>query len=191
MKKMVVGALAGVLLGGSMQATDAGALVSIDSLVIMQKSTEGQKLATEIKKDIESFQGEVQKTQKELAEMQESLAKQSRILSKEAMQDKAEELNNKRKKLEREFADKEEVLRAEIQKKQMSLREKQLAVINKVFGEEKWSALLDKNTPGLLCVSDAIDRTTEVLSRVDKEYAASKKPATATKGVAKPALKNA
>lgn len=167
----------------------AGDLVSIDSLAIMQKSAEGQELIGKIQKEVDSFKEEVAKAQKNLAEQQESLSKQVKVLSKEAVQEKREALEQSRKKLEREFADKEEALRGNIQRKQMALREKQLAVINEVFEKEGWSALIDKNTPGLLCVSNAIDRTDVVLKAVDAKHSANtgKPPAKSVKPTLKAA----
>lgn len=167
----------------------AGDLVSIDSLAIMQKSAEGKELVGKIQKEVDSFKEEVTKTQKELAEQQESLSKQAKVLSKEAVQEKREALEQSRKKLEREFADKEEALRGNIQRKQMALREKQLAVINEVFEKEGWTALIDKNTPGLLCVSNTIDRTDIVLKAVDAKYQANSGKAS-SKAV-KPSIKAA
>jgi Skp family chaperone for outer membrane proteins len=167
-------------------ACRAGELVSIDSLAIMQKSAEGKELIGKIQKEVDSFKEEVTKAQKNLAEQQESLGKQAKVLSQEAVQEKKEALEQSRKKLEREFADKEEALRGNIQRKQMALREKQLAVINEVFEKEGWTALIDKNTPGLLCVSTAIDKTDVVLKAVDAKFQV-KAPAKA----AKPTIKAA
>lgn len=152
------------------QAMDAKKLVSIDSISIMQKSVEGKEITGKIQKDIDAFQEEVKLTQKELSDLQESLMKQAKVLSAEAMQEKSAELNKKRKTLEREFSEKEEVLRADIQKKQMALRERQQSVITEVFKKENWGLLIDKNTPGVLCVNEAIDETPMVLKAVDEKY---------------------
>lgn len=173
---------------------NAKLLVAIDSMAIMQKSLEGKGMVEKIQKEIDAFQQEVQSTQKELSEQQESLAKQAKVLSKEAMQEKVEGLNQKKKKLEREFAGKEEELRNSIQKRQLALRERQLVVVNQVFEKEGWGALIDKNTPGLLCVANTIDRTEQLLKEVDAKYqqAKSSKDSTvkvAAKDSVKPSIK--
>ena len=90
------------------------------------------------------------------------------------MQEKTVELNQKRKKLEREFSDKEEALRNSIQKKQILLRERQLGVASELFAKEDWGLVVDKQTPGVLFVSSAIDKTDLVLEAVDEKYQAGK-----------------
>ncbi len=189
MNKMMMGFATVALLGSNLCA---GELVSIDSLAIMQKSIEGKELADKIRKEVDQFQEEVKTAQMELGQSQESLSKQSKVLSKESMQEKADELGQRRKEMERKLADKEEHLRARIQKYQVALHEKQRGVVNEVFEKEKWTAVIDKNTPGLLCVSAAIDQTEKVLKAVDAKYLASsdkKAPKKVAKATSKPAAK--
>ena len=156
-------------------------LVSIDSLAIMQKSAEGKELAEKIKKEINGFQEDVQGAQKDLADKQESLSKQAKVLSEEAMQEKQTELVQKRKELEQKFANKEEALRLKLQKWQMSLREKQLKTVNTFSTKQGWPMVIDKNTPGVLFVSNAIDKTDDVLAAVDSAYKTDKVSTKTTK----------
>jgi Skp family chaperone for outer membrane proteins len=151
----------------------------------MQQSIEGKEITEKVKKEISEFQKEVELAQKELGDMQEALNKQAKVISKDASQEKAEELALKRKDMETKFAHKEESLRNRLQKYQMTLREKQLAVINEVFEKEKWTAVIDKNTPGLLCVANTIDRTDKVLRAVDEKYMSSKKSTKVAKATPK------
>ena len=169
--KKVFGVLAALMVSSTGFALDTEKpLVSIDSIMIMQKSKEGQKLAGEIQKEITKFQAEVQNSQKELAELSKGLDIQGKALNTDAKQGKTEALTQKRKELERKFTDKEEQLRASIQKRQIALRDSQLKVINKVSEKEGWGLLVDKNTPGVLFVSKAIDKTPMVLAAVDAAY---------------------
>jgi Skp family chaperone for outer membrane proteins len=187
MKKML-SAVAALLIVSSGFLAAKGEFVSIDSLMIMQKSQEGKELINSMQKDVEKFQNDLKKSQQDLASLQESISKQAKVLSKEAMADKSEEIVNKRKQLERQFADKEEALKLSFQRRQMALREHQLAVVNEVFEKESWAAVIDKNTPGLLCVASGIDRTDMVLAAVDQKYTAGKgksaKPAASVKTAA-------
>jgi len=192
MKKLLVAAAA-LTLGSAVcmrvdaegtKVSEAGKIVSIDSLMILQKSREGQELSSKIQKEIESFQTEIKKVQKELADAQESLGKQAKLLSKEALEQKSEELNGKRKNYERIFADKEEALRSSIQKQQLALRDRQLQIINGVSEKEGYAATIDKNAPGLLFVSSAIDKTDYMLKAVDDRFSANTKAATIAKAPA-------
>jgi outer membrane protein len=187
--KKILSMLLGLSLASTATSHAKDNIVSIDSLSIMQKSEQGKELTAKVQKDIEAFQKDVQKVQKELAELQESIAKQAKALSKDALEAKNDELNAKRKTMEHEFSVKEEALRSRIQKQQITLRDQQLAVITKWTDKEKPVAVLDKNTPGLLFVSNAIDKTEEVLKFVNQDYATAK---TAPKAdVAKATVKQA
>jgi outer membrane protein len=170
MKKVLAVVGASTLVGFSLLA--ANTLVSIDSIKIMQESKEGKEVSAQIQKDVEKFQNQVKTAQKELVDMQEELNKKSTVLSQDAMQEKTESIAKKKKDIERNLADKEDVLRASLQKKQFALREKQLKVAGEVSEREQWGMVVDKNTPGVLFVSNAIDKTDIVLKAVDEKYVA-------------------
>ncbi len=156
-------------------ASVKGGFVSVDSLAIMQKSLEGKELSGKIQQDIDSFQVDIKKAQKELSDKQEALNKQSKVLSKDAFDQKAEELNSTRKSYEMSFAAKEEQLRASIQKQQLALRDRQMKIIGGIFDKEGYAAIIDKNAPGVLFVSNTIDKTDDVLKAIDANFATSKK----------------
>lgn len=170
---------------------EKGKIVSIDSLMIMQKSLEGKELSGKIQQEIDSFQVEIKKAQQELADKQEALNKQSKVLSKDAFDLKAEELVNTRKNYERTFADKEEGLRASIQKQQIALRDRQMKVINNVFEQEGYAAILDKQAPGVLFVSNNIDKTDFVLKAVDEKFSSAKATLAKSSAVAETKVKTA
>ncbi len=170
MKKVLATVGAGLVFGFSLLAAEG--LVSIDSIKIMQESKEGKSITSKIQKDFEKFQAQVKSAQQELMGMQEDLNKKAKVLSQDALQEKTEALTKKKKDLERELADKEEALRATIQKQQIMLREKQLKVVKEVSEKEKFGAVVDVNTPGVLFVSNAIDKTDLMLKAVDEQYLA-------------------
>lgn len=146
-------------------------LVAIDSVYIMQSSKEGQKINAEVEKKINELQEFITNSQKELVKAQEDIKAKADVLSKEALQEKTEALVAKKKHIETEINNKQEALRAESQRKLLKLRDKQLALTQKTFTESNWgTALIDKNTPGLLCTLDSIDKTKEVLAIIDKDY---------------------
>ncbi len=172
MKKFLNLSLAFGLLFGSIFADTANnsTLISIDSLTVLQKSKEGKVLAEKLQKDIEVFQKEVQSAQKKVAELQENIQKQAKVLSKEALMEKGEELANAKKRAERELGDKDEALKIKVQREQTTLRDKQLKVAKGCFDKNGWGMAIDVNTPGVLFVNKAIDKTEEVLKEVDAAY---------------------
>ncbi len=169
---------------GGVPVVEKGKIVSIDSLMIMQKSLEGKELSGKIQQEIDGFQVEIKKAQQELSDKQETLNKQSKVLSKDAFDQKSEELASTRKSYEHTFAAKEEGLRASIQKQQLALRDRQMKVISNVFDQEGYAAIFDKNAPGLLFVSNALDKTDYVLKTVDDKFAAATKATVVAKAPA-------
>ncbi len=145
-------------------------LVCIDSVHIMQESKEGKILAEKLKAKINTYQELVKTSQQELASLQDEITKKSELLSKEALQEKTELLVSKRKDIEHNLTAKEEALRAELQREQVKLRETQLTVAKTLREEEKWGLTIDKNTPGVLFVDKSIDKTDEVLKKVDAMF---------------------
>ena len=176
MKKSLIGAL--LLVAATSYAADSsklskskkGKLVSIDSIFLMQESKEGQLLAGKFQKEVEAFKNNLKEEQQKLVTFQEKLEKQAKILSREARLEKEEDLLKMKKIAERELADKEEALKVKIQRQQFALRERQMKVANEVFKKKGWGMMIDKNTPGVLFVNNAIDKTSEILKVVDDNY---------------------
>ncbi len=200
--KKILSSLLGVVLMGSMTVAlaentlsvsakdkDAGKLVSIDSILLMQKSKEGQKLAEKIQKDVEVFQNFAKSAQKELTDFNESVSKQAKALSKEALLEKGEKLAQMKKDAERKLEDRETELKRNIQKVQIELRNKQMKVASEVFEKKDYGLMIDSNTPGVLFVSKAIDKTDEILNVVDEQFAKETKVAAAPKKVVTPIAK--
>lgn len=148
-------------------------LVSIDSILLMQKSKEGQKVAKNIQKDVETFQSLVKKEQSKLASFQDEIGKQRSLLSEKALHKKTQKLVKMKKKAERKLADNEELLKEKIQKEQLKLRNKQMVIANNLFKEKNWGLMIDKQTPGVLFVNNAIDVTDQILKAVDADYGSS------------------
>lgn len=166
MKKILSLALVSGLFAGVVSAD----LVSIDSLRMLQESKEGKVLAENLQTDIKKFQEEVVGAQSEVAQLQEKIQKQAKLLSKEALMEKGEELTKIKKRAERDLADKEEALKLKVQREQTKLRDKQLTIAKKVFDDKKWGMMIDKNTPGVLFVNSAVDKTDELLKVVDEAF---------------------
>lgn len=156
-------------------AAQAGQIVAVDSLFILQKSKEGQELASKIQKEVKNFEEQVKKAQTELAELQESINKKAEVLSKDALQEKTEELMGKKEKMERELAEKQKELQKTLSKQEFQLREKQRGIMNKISEEKNWSLLVDKNTPGVFFVAKAVDQTDIILKKIDEDFSKSLK----------------
>ena len=172
MKKILISAL--LLAVSSVQAADivkkSDNLVSIDSILLMQDSTEGKLLAERFQKEVEDFRTQVKTEQDKLVNLQKTIEKQAKVLSKEAKLEKIEELEKMKKTAERNLADMEENLKTKVQRQQFVLREKQMKVVNNVCKKQDWGLMIDKNVPGVLFVNNAIDKTDIVLKAVNVDY---------------------
>ncbi len=172
MKKILISAL--LLAVSSVQAVDivkkSDSLVSIDSILLMQDSTEGKLLSEKFQKEVEDFRTQVKTEQDKLVDLQKTIEKQAKVLSKEAKLEKIEELEKMKKTAERNLADMEEGLKTRVQRQQFVLREKQMKVVNSVCKSQDWGLMIDKNVPGVLFVNNAIDKTEEVLKAVNVDY---------------------
>jgi len=145
-------------------------LVSIDSIGLMQKSKEGQKLSASMQSKIEDFQKTVQQKQKELVSFQEEVLKQEKVLSQEALEEKGKKLVQMKKDAERYLSDKEQTIKDELEKQQILLRNKQMKIFDDFCKKEKYSVALDSRMPGVLFVSNSVDVTDKVLKVVDQKY---------------------
>lgn len=170
MKKILLTASAGLLLSASVFAAEK--IVAIDSVKIMQESKEGQEITLKLQKKAEKIGELVKSAQKELADMQENLNKKAKVLSPEALQEKTKQIARKKTDAERDIADKEEAFGAELKGYQYMLVQKQRQIIQEVAKKEDWVVVVDPNTPGVLFVSNAIDKTDVVLKAVDDKYMA-------------------
>jgi outer membrane protein len=172
MKKILSGVFAATAL--SLSIVSAGELVCFDSMRVLQEAKENQKIAGELNGKIEELQTFVKESQQKLVDMQSELDKKTSILSKEAVQEKTEAIVQKKKDLERTIGDKKEKLEKIIQQKQVALRSKQIGIINEVCKKEEWGVLVDKNAPGVVFASDALDRTDILIKAIDNAYDAEK-----------------
>ncbi len=152
------------------QAAPTKGTAFFDSIYVLQASNEGKDLIKGIQKDVETFQSEFKQAQQSMVEAQESLNKQAKKLSAEALREKTEELAQKNKKSERDFAERQEQLRGLIEKKQVMLRQRQVGMISEELQKDGWSAILDKNTPGVYYVAKSLDKTEEALAKVNASY---------------------
>jgi len=182
MKKLMLGSAIFCMFGSVLAAPKSKkveSLVSIDSIQIMQKSKEGQKVAEKLRKKIEGFQEQIKKDHEAIETMEKELSKKKEVLSKDALEEKTKEVSKKKFFIEQKM----ENFRMEIQKEQVTLRDKQLALVDKMFKKHNWGLMIDKNTPGVLFVSKAVDKTDELLKIIDADYEASlnKKDARKTK----------
>ncbi len=179
MKKLAITALA--LSFFAFDIVQAESLVSIDGIQLMQRSKEGQEIAAKMQKKVDAFHEFVEASEKTIAKLQEEIRTKGDLLSPSALEEKRQLLAQEKKAYERTATDMQEELRNEMQRAQIGLSNKHLVVANKLCLENNWDVLIDKNANGVLFVAKAIDKTDEVLARVNEEFDAAQKKAAPVK----------
>lgn len=178
MKKLMMGALAFSMFAVQCVSAVAESLVSIDSVQLMRLSKEGKVVDARLQKKAEAFNKFIEETNKKLAKLDEDVRSKAELLSASALQEKAQFLAREKKLAERAIADKREELQLDFQRERSMLAERQMRVANKLCVDNNWSMLVDRAaTPGILFVAKAIDKTSELLTKVDSEFDAQQKNA--------------
>lgn len=159
-----------LVLGAGLQAKIE--LVSVDSMLLMEKSKAGQELAEKAQKERSSLDALITANNKELAMLQEEISAKSQILSRDALQEKIETFEQKRRSAERAVADKQDSMKLFMQRESSKLRTKQLAVMEKMTEAQGWGAIFDKSQA--IIVAKSLDKTSEVLKELDVAYESEK-----------------
>jgi Skp family chaperone for outer membrane proteins len=145
-------------------------VVSIDSVHMLRNSQEGKQLESAIQGEVTEFEELVRKAHNDLNTEKDIITKQASVLSKEALEEKQQKLMSVKKQKELEITDRRETLMSSIQRRQITLRDKQIKVANQLLEEKGWSLIVEKNAPFVLGVAKAIDVTDEVLGAVDQAF---------------------
>lgn len=187
MKRQIIALVSVLSLTSPMAFAKQAKIISIDTLVLMQNSQAGKNVARQMREEVEKFQKYVESKKKSLAELETELREKSELLNRDVLETKQGELAAKTKAAEREFAAKEDELRDTIQSAKKKLDTRIQGVVATYAKEHGAEVVVDKNTPGIVFVDPAIDRTSEVLKEFDAEYAKLNQPAPAS--TAKDAIK--
>lgn len=153
-----------------------GQIVAVDSIQLLHTSQEGQLVTKGLQAEIDSFTQSIDQAKLDLDKLESELKEQEAVLSKEALEAKQEEVRQKQEECDKTYAQREMKLRDSIQRQQTRLRDRHMAVMNKVMDKEGWAAIVDKNTPGVLCVAKNIDVTDMMLKQIDADYEGSLAP---------------
>lgn len=180
MKKLLLGALAFSMFAVTC-VNAAESLVSIDSNQLMRLSKEGKIVDARIQKKAEAFNKFIEETSKKIAKLEEDIRSKADLLSASALQEKTQVLAREKKMAERSIADKKEELQLDFQRERAGIADRQMRVINEHFVKNNWGMLVDRaSTPGILFVAKAVDKTAELLIKVDSEFDAQQKTAAKT-----------
>jgi outer membrane protein len=138
----------------------------------LDESAAGKKAVEDMRKIFESKQKTIEKRKSDLKQMQQELNSQSSLLSEEAKREKMNLYQQEMKELQRLVQDSNE----ELKRKESELVGKiarELRGIVKSLGKDLgYDLILEYQESGVLYRSDAVDITSQVIARYDKEQKA-------------------
>ena len=160
----------GVLLFGSLSATDK--VYFVNSSDLLQKSKEGKVVLSESEKLKQDLMNLEFRKSNEINEFKKEVEEGLRAgkINDEQLQDKYEKLTQMQRRAKRDLEEAKEDFEMQSQKGIVKFRDKVFNVARDYFKQEGCNYVLDMGTPGVIYVSDASDKTNQLLKEVDKRF---------------------
>ncbi len=166
--KIILPALAlfGLLIGPAAAASLKIGVVDVKEF--QEKSVGFQEIREQLKSKFDALQKKLEEEKEALMKLEEDFRKQSMMLSLGARDDKRNELEKKRRYYKYLYEDLSEQMKdAERDATRRVLKELE-DVVNKIAEEEGFTLILERNSPGMVYVDDAINITDRVIQAYDR-----------------------
>jgi len=155
------------LLAGPVWAADIKVGV-VDVNEFQEKSTTFQEIRGQLKTKFQALQQKLEQERQALMKLEEDFRKQSMMLSLGARDDKRNELEKKRRYYKYLAEDLSEQMKdAERDATRRVLQELE-GVVEKIAEEAGFTLILERNSPGMIYVDDAINITDRVIQAYDR-----------------------
>ena len=159
-------ALLGLLAGPAWAADIKIGVVNVKEF--QDKSTTFQKIRDQLKGKFEALQQKLEEEKQALMKLEEDFRKQSMMLSLGARDDKRNELEKKRRYYKYLYEDLSEQMKdAERDATRRVLQELE-GVVKTIAAEDGFTLILERNSPGMIYVDDAINITDRVIEAYDR-----------------------
>ena len=140
----------------------------VDIKEFQEKSIAFQKIRNELQGKFQSLQKKLEDEKNALMKLEEDYRKQSMMLSLDAKDDKRGELEKKRRYYKYLYEDLSEQMKdAERDATRRILQELE-GVVQKIADEEGYILILERSTPGLVFVDNALNITDQVTKAYDR-----------------------
>jgi outer membrane protein len=140
----------------------------VDVKEFQEKSATFQKIRGQLKGKFEALQQKLEKEKQALMKLEEEFRKQSMMLSLGARDDKRNELEKKRRYYKYLYEDLSEQMKdAERDATRRVLQELE-GVVKTIAADEGFTLILERNSPGMIYVDDAINITDRVIQAYDR-----------------------
>ena len=158
--------LLGFLVGPAWAADVKIGVVNVKEF--QDKSTTFQKIRDQLKGKFEALQQKLEAEKQALMKLEEDFRKQSMMLSLGARDDKRNELEKKRRYYKYLYEDLSEQMKdAERDATRRVLQELE-GVVKTIAAEDGFTLILERNSPGMIYVDDAINITDRVIQAYDR-----------------------
>lgn len=154
-------------LGGPAWAADVKIGV-VNVKEFQDNSTTFQEIREQLKGKFEALQQKLEEEKQALVKLEEDFRKQSMMLSLGARDDKRNELEKKRRYYKYLYEDLSEQMKdAERDATRRVLQELE-GVVKTIAAEDGFTLILERNSPGMIYVDDAINITDRVIEAYDR-----------------------
>jgi outer membrane protein len=139
----------------------------VDVKEFQEKSVAFQKIREQLKGKFEALQRKLEEEKEALMKLEEDFRKQSMMLSLGARDDKRNELEKKRRYYKYLYEDLSEQMKdAERDATRRVLQELE-DVVNQIAAQEGFTLIMERNSPGMIYVDEAVKITDRVIQAYD------------------------
>ena len=164
----VLGLLATLLIAAPAAQAETRIAV-VDGRRALISSKEGRKAEKILKSLMESKKKQIAPLEVELKRQREEFESQKYVLSRSAVEDRQLELLKRQRDLERSMREAQDDLEIEQRKLMQPLLKQVEEVVAKLGKKKKFTLILEKSSPGVLYLDDAIDITDLVIQKLNEK----------------------
>jgi outer membrane protein len=142
----------------------------VDIRAIMVKSMEGRKASEDIAKVYEKNKAMIQAKETELKKLKDELEKQRTVLKEDAMKEKEAAYQKKFRDYQLVVKDANEELQRRDQELSKKLIPDIIKIVKKIGEREKYTAIIDVSTPGVVYHAQENELTNKVVEEFNKTH---------------------
>lgn len=166
---VAAGTLVGTLhTGAAADAAPPASIVIIDTQKIQRDSLAGKDIVNQFDAIRTDVQTEIQKEEEKLRAEEDELKRQRDILSPDAFEAKRQAFEQKVADVQRKVQEKNNQLRAALDKANGELQRAIMPILNKVLENKNATLMIDKSQVVVMAPSKGLDVTTDVIEQLDR-----------------------
>lgn len=155
-------------------AADATKIGVVNFEKILQESSAGKVMQTDLKTKFEQLQGKLQAEEKKVKDMSAALEREALVLSAEKKLERQRELRDRADDLKKMNADYTQEIKILQNKRMNQIQKDVFDITNKLGKAQGYVVIIEKKTAGVIYAADKVDMTDEVIKEYNSIYAKKK-----------------